>query len=423
MKFRFASFCIIAVIGLAGPLAWASSDAGEETDASDSIGSEKIPRLGRNSVNIDSTAFFREALQHEDKEFPGLVYIGARVLGMDPGFVYSCREGLELLYLREYTSAKAHFDQMGRDWPGTAVSPIGQVLVWQALMLENFDFKFEQQYQHSSKKARQQLQEALLQPGNEGWEHFVMGGMLGIESIHAVRHEEYLSALNRGYEAMKSIKKAQEAAPEFVDATLGDGLYNYWVTIISMSSKLIPTRTDRRLEGIEQMMLVEQQGIFLGPAATLGLTFTWIEEKRTGEALRSALKNHRNYPNNVINNIVLSRIYIYKRKYTDAERLLKNILKTAPKNERAHYYLGRLYLRWNKIDLAEKHLDTYLAFSDLDEMYRGWALYYRGHLYYRKKQWDEAEDCYKQAWKKAKVKKAKSRLAKIDEQRKKSRTE
>jgi tetratricopeptide (TPR) repeat protein len=283
-------------------------------------------------------------------------------------------------------------------------------------MLENFDFKFEQQYQTSHRKARQQLEEAIATPGNDGWDYFLLAGILGIESIHTMRHEEYAKALSRGYEAIKAVRKCSAAAPEFIDIELGDGLFDYWATVISRTSKMLPDLEDKREQGIEKMLRVEQRSLFLQPPATLALTFTWIEEGKRAEALESALKNHQKYPKNIINALVLGRVYGYNRKFAEAERIFKEVQAIDPKNQRSHYYLARLYMRQAKHDKALAAMDQYLAFENLGEAHRSYALYYKGQVYFRKKDYAQARTWWEASYKVDKNKRAKKRIEKLDEQ-------
>ena len=72
---------------------------------------------------------------------------------------------------------------------------------------------------------------------------------------------------------------------EVPDLKLGDGLYNYWRTVISRSVKGLPDFADKRL-GIEQMEYVQDNGIFLGPAATFALTYTWLKVRERATQTR-----------------------------------------------------------------------------------------------------------------------------------------
>jgi len=413
------SLCVAALLGLALPVgAQDGAQEGDAPDVGDTVSGKRPPELAGEIAEAEATGFRAKLQRYEGREYEPIVYYGAEALDLTPEFVHEARQSIELMYKRDYPGAQKAFATLERKYKGYGIGAVGQVLVWQALMIENFDFQYESQYQRAYQRARQELEEALQRPGREGWENFLLAGMLGIDSIHAMRHEEYLKALNRGYEALKAVRLCKEAAPDFHDTQLGDGLFNYWATVISMSSKLIPDTGDKRQKGIEQMMLVEQQAVFLVPPATLALAFTWIEEGKYREALKSSTKLREKYPNSVINNLVLGRVQMYLRNYSEAEKIYKEVAAYEPDNMRVHYYLGRLYSRWGKRDKADASFDTYLAFDRVNDYDRAVAYYYKGNLQYRKKNWDKAEEYYKMAWRLAKLEKAKRKLERVKEKKK-----
>ncbi len=416
-----ARFFFIAGLGLfvSGPV-WGDDTPDQDDTVTNT--SKRAPSVKTTDIVVqDQAAYDKRLKAYEGRKYPAIAYLGAEMLDVDPEFVHDCRKGLELIFQRDYKTAMAHWDAMGVKWRGTGVAPVGRVLVWQALMLENFDFRFERQYKTAWWQARQELEEAMMQPGNEAWEFFMLGGMLGVDSIHLMRKEEYVTALSRGYEAMKSINQCKAIAPEFTDATLGDGLFNYWATVVSMNTKSIPNTGDNRQQGIAQMKRVEQQGIFLRPTATLALTYTWIEEGKRKQALETALRNQEKYPNNVINNQVLGRVYMYNSMYKEAEQTFKRVLAVDSENRRVHFYLGRLYIRWKKLDKALSSLDTYLKYTDLSDVERGAALYYKGNVFYARKDYSSAKSLYKESWRMGRIKRAKSRLESIERREKKQK--
>ena len=77
------------------------------------------------------------------------------------------------------------------------------------------------------------------------------------------------------------------------------------------------------------------------------------------------------------------------------------------KNERAHYYLARLYLRWKKYDLANKHVKKYLTFS-LSKTHSGYAHFVQGKVYSRLQMWEEAEKSFRKSYKEIKLSSAKT---------------
>jgi len=417
-------------LGLVAAPVFAADAADDEDESADTVTGASSATRGNKSgtkkparvvQQIDDAAVSKHNAQlakHAGKPLPPITYLASEWLSVPPEFVHECRQGLDKIFLRDYKGAKAQFDKMAVVNRGWGVGTVGQVLVWQALMLENFDFKYESQYQTAHRASRMELEEALQIPGNEAWENFLLAGILGIESIHLMRQEEFVKALNRGYEAMKAVEKTQKLAPDFTDINLGDGLFNYWVSVVSKHTKLIPDMGDKREVGIQQLLLVERSAVFLQPPATLALTFTWIEEGKKREALKSGLRNHRKYPDNIINNQVLGRVYMYNRMYEDSERIFQHVMKVDPKNQRAHYYIARLYLRWGKLKKADSHLATYLAFTDIDNNQRADALYYLGNLRMRQKNQKDAEKAWKEAVKVAKHERSKRRLEKLKAKKK-----
>lgn len=403
---------------LAGVLLASPALANDDDVKADSVVTKKVKKLPKMAIPTGpppgQAAYEAKIAEHQGREYGPEAYIAQEVIGLDPKFTHDARNGLHLIYLRDYKGARAQFFDLGKNFPGWGIGPVGEVLVWQALMLENFDFRFEVQYQTALRKSQAELQAAMGLPGNDAWEFFLMAGVLGIDSIHTMRHEEWMKALSRGYEAMKMVARVKELAPDFVDIRVGDGLFNYWVTVVSKATKAIPDMGDKRIEGVSDMRRVESQGLFLAPAATLALTFTWIEEGHKAQALKTAQRNAKRYPNNIINNLVLGRVLMHNNRFAQSEKMFKQVQTTDPKNRRSHYYLARLYLRWKKVEQAIASLDSYLAFGGLDKRDRGMALYYKGVAYQRLKQWDQAEAAYKESWKTSRLERAKRRLENLD---------
>ena len=406
--------CCAAMVGSSVAFAQDSS-VDEDYERATFTGSKSKP-IRADIDAVESSSGTPAVISNSLRLYPDAVYEGARVLNMDIKFVAACHEAIELVYRRQYIDAKAAFEAAQRSYPGSALGPIGHVLIYQALMLENLDFAYESQYKLAANQARQQLMEALEVRGNDAWEHFILGGVLGIDAIHSMRRGNYLTSLNRALEAMKSIGRAKKLAPEFPDLKLGDGLYNYWRTVISRSVKGLPDFADNRMLGIEQLREVQEEGIFLGPAATFALTYTWLEEGALKRATQSALRNHRAYPENVVNNLMLGRLYMYRRKYVESEKYFKMVVKTSAKNQRVYYFMTRMYLRQKRLTDAEEAVNRFLEF-DVKKRDRALALMQKSLIYYRRKDWNTAEALAKEAWTVGKLKRAKRRLASINRAR------
>ncbi len=356
--------------------------------------------------------------EFENLPYPYEAYVGAEVLKMDPAFVAGIQAGLELMYLRRYTDARDHFAKLEEQVPNTGIRAVADTLVWQALMLENFDYRYDKQYWTSSKQAKSDLERAIGIEGNEAWEHLLMAAILGIESIHTMRQGSYLSALQLAFQAMDHIEKSRAAAPEFIDLKLADGLYNYWRSVVTMSSKVLPDFGDHRVEGIEQMQLVEEAGSFVAPMAPLSLAFTWMEEDGLQPASASFGRNNRSYPDNIINNLVGAMVQTYRRQYDQAIGTLDHILAVDPNNARAHYWKGVALMRKGELDSAKASFETYLATDHLEKYQKSYTHYRLGQVYSRKKEFANAIAQYEQAVKVDGHKAAKRAIDRLKERKK-----
>lgn len=371
-------------------------------DLSDTVSGKKAPELRVDDIALPSKDIF-------DDEYSGLypqrIYDGAKWLKMSPDFVWGCWLIMEGLYKRDWNELEQSIKKVRMYYPNSGVATAGEALKYQVMMLENFDFRYEKEYDQKYKEAMQELAEAQMMPGNDAWEYFLSGAMMGVDGIHAMRKEEWLRAINRGYNGVVTIAKARELAPEFIDAELGDGLWYYWRSLIAMNIPGIPKYKDQRKEGIQMMLKAERQSVFLRPAAAHALTYTWIEEGNKPNAIQTAETLREVYPNNIINLQVLGRAYMYAQQYQKSEEAFQKVIEIDKDNHRVHYYLARLYMRQKRFQDAEERLKHYLSF-DLMPLHEGYAHYYLGRLYQSQHLLEKAEAEYKTAYKIAEIKNA-----------------
>lgn len=326
-----------------------------------------------------------------------LTYKTAEVLKVDVVFADRCRRAIEAIYARKYKESKAELDSLSKDFPTTGIGPAGTAVIYQALMFENFDFRYEKQYRASHEAALRQIAEGKQSPGNEAIESFLLAGMMGIDGIHRVRKGEYLAALSSGVDAVRALADVKAAAPGFVDPLLGDGMYLYWRTVVARMTPLLPDGPDDREAGKELMKQVEREGVLMSPAATLALAYSFIEERDLRNALARSMYGRSKYPDNVINNMTAGRILSQMRRYDESVRMYRDVLATAPDNQRSHYHLGVVFARQSKLPEAEAAFKTYVGFAEAPPESRGAAWYRLGLLYTRQKRTEEAKTAFETA--------------------------
>lgn len=389
------AWALLALL-VSSPLGRAADDAAGDVADEESV---SFPKRESASVKLIETPERRTGgwwtvTRAEGEPYDEAALRGAEQLGLDPGYVQGVRDGLHLAFLRDYEGARVHMHKLDNQYPGTGIAAAVDAVVWQAIMLENWNFQYEAEYLEANEKAQDQLHAALAEPGTEGWEHFLLAGMLGVEAIHTLRREKVLAALQLALDAMTEAGKSREASPEFTDLFLADGMYNYWRTVVTQSNRFLPDFGDRREEGIEQIKTVEQDGVFLGPPATLALAFSYIEERRLDRAFAACTRNAKVYPDNIINLLVLGQIETQMRRYDDALATWDHIAAVDPNNQRVLYWRGVTLLKAGRSEEALAPLQAYLAVDYLEKHHRSWAHYRLGQVYYRMKEYALADEQY-----------------------------
>ncbi len=361
------------------------------------LGGASVEAVAGTYVPIEGPRDPTDAMDRPQGLVDPVVDAGALQLGMSPMFVHHARQGLELLYKREYAAFRGYFKELAAVFPGTAVQPIAEVLALQAMMLEDFSLGRTPAYDKASAQARAELTAALAQPGAEGWEHFMMAGVVGIESIHAARQERYVAALTLAFEAIDHAEQTREAAPSFVDLKLADGLYVYWRSALAGRIPMMGGYADRRDDGIAMIRTVMDDGVFLAPPARLALAFSWLEESRFDDAARTLEPNRVAYPGNLINEQVYGISLMYARRHAEALASFDRVLAIDPSARRVHYYRGVAMYRSKRYADAEASLTRYLGFEGLEDDQRAWALFRLGRVLEKGSRWGEAYERYREA--------------------------
>ncbi len=302
----------------------------------------------------------------------------AAMLRIPPDLLVRAQQACDLMFARRYRDAKLVFDDIAVRYPTTGVGPLGISILWQALMFENFDWKYDAQFRAASAQTRAQLERGFDEAGAEPLEQFVLAGVGGLDAVHALRKGEYISALGSAVTAMRALQQTEAEAPELHDAKIGDGMYLYWRTTVSAASNLIPDFPDRRADGIRALMQAESGGVLLGPGASLVMAYAYIEEHDLPRALRAVDVNVARYPDCVVNNLTRGRILTSMRRYDEALRVYDGVIAQNVQNERVYYFRGIVLARLGRYPEATTAWQTYLGFPSPPLEYKGQTWYRLG---------------------------------------------
>ncbi len=357
-------------------------------------------------------------------------FSGENPLGVSRAEFAATQAGMELIYHRRYQEALEHFEGMGFDFPDSPVGPIGRALVHQSAMFENYDFSRERAYQTEIAEFQARLAPAQRSSRTPEWISFLNGVYLGVDAMYDVRKKRYVRAFDKAWDALEEMKRVQRGAPDFPDVQLALGVYNYWRTVLTKSIKILPRFGDHRAEGLAQLRAARKGGLLASVPASFALTFSLIEGGKSAAAISEAQSTATQYPNSVLNQMILAQAYRKAERFDESLALLNTVLERTPEVQRTWFVIAEVHYSSRKDnDAARAAYKRYLK-SDPVPAYTAYTFYRLGQLETRGRNYAAAISFYERALAiepkfnraKKRLKDAKESLTKAKEKKKKSAT-
>lgn len=283
------------------------------------------------------------------------------------------RHGLETSYNLEYSAASRDWDELIRRYPE---HPAGYVykaaLLWWQATEDRGNKDLHAQFESSTKTALDKgLAWIRKNPRDKIGLAYLASAYGDASRFDVTVTRSYLSALRNGKKGFKYIEKAHEIDPNFYDAYIGLGSYNYFTGalpgVIKPFAWLLGARGDKN-EGLRQLLLAAERG----------------------EYARTEAK------------IVLLSVYITEKRWMDYEQLLESLMKQYPLNHVFYTWASNHYIgmkRWDAGIATFKGLEKAVAStrSDYTSGSLAWVQYNLGRNYFAKQDWGNALDSLAQA--------------------------
>jgi Tfp pilus assembly protein PilF len=316
------------------------------------------------------------AARAAEKNVSGKAFTGENPMGLPRAEFRAAQDGMDLIYQRRYEESLQVFERAGVDFPDSPLGPTGRAIVWQAVMYENYDFDQEKAYRGEYADGMERVRRGRRDSSRKPWNEFLEAVLLGLDAMFDMRHDDYLGAFNKAWDALELVKSVQRQVPAFEDLQLALGMYNYWRTAISDSVEGLPSFGDHRQEGLNQMIHARDKGLLAQAPASLVLAYSYLEKKDYASALKEAETVRAAYPTNLLAITALGRVYRGADRFEESLAAFREVLEVDPRNKRVWFYLGETWYEYKGHDAeAREAYDTYLTTGPIDE--------YRAHTYYR----------------------------------------
>ncbi len=276
------------------------------------------------------------------------------------GLIEDAKRGEELMFQRNYAEAVAVFQKIEADYPDSPTGSFGQMAAWQIQMFENLDFRFRSEFEAAEKKFERQASQ-LLKDYPSDWDMFISGAGYGMRGFFYARDGKWFRALGSAVRAVQILKRLNWEDPNYIDAYLGLGMYEYWRSVFTKKIRFLPFFSDHRQAGIEQVEMVVAKGKFANEMAEANLAFIFSSEKDFARSREIVDRYLKKYPKNVILRQLSGDIFINLKKFDKAAVEYKKIYEIDPALTKALYRLGRIYFQAGKVGIAKNYFERFLA--------------------------------------------------------------
>ncbi|MGH9340230.1 MAG: tetratricopeptide repeat protein [Acidobacteriota bacterium] len=278
-------------------------------------------------------------------------------------FLKQARGGFDHIYNLDYDQAADSFSSLKRKFPEHPAPPIYlATVVWLSELLERqeldldrfitptyFTSPAQEPMDDSRRKAffryieeSQRLAEAVLKrdPENPDARYFLGSahGLLGAFTITIDR--SYRGAFGHGKKAYQHHLDLVEEDPEYYDAYMSVGLYEYIVDNLKWYIKWIAVLIGYRgseERGFEYLQRAAERGQFVNDDARILQMVLFVREKRYKEALRIVEQMHKKYSRNYILHLNRAQILEKLGQKKRAARTYREVLEMA-QSRRPNYH-------------------------------------------------------------------------------------
>jgi len=298
-----------------------------------------------------------------------------------PDFMQAARRGFDALYRLDYAAADQIFTQLAQEYPKHPAPPLYLAAnSWLEFLFDRLDLDLDKfvspgyfadaravdvpieirrRYQENIEKARQLCTDLLEKDPYDLEALYFMGAVEGVQGSYAFTVEHSVgNAFAFGKRAYRYHSQILERAPDFYDAYLSAGLYEYIVANLPWYIKWFTTLFGYRgseERGFEYLNLAAQNGEFVSDDSSVLQMVLFVREKRYRDALRLAEQLHAKYPENYIFHVNQAQILERMGRQTESLDVYRRISQLAAAG--AHNYQSLPQARFNH-QLALKLRDS-----------------------------------------------------------------
>lgn len=309
------------------------------------------------------------------------IFLSNILLAQQNDFDSRIQQGIRQIYNIKFEDAEKTFRSLIADYPNHPAGRFFLAMIdWWKILLdienESYDEIFFQKLEDVIFQCDQILKK---EPGNVD-ALFFKGGSIGFRGRLRSLRESWLKAADDGREALPIVERAAKLDPNNLDVQLGFGIYNYYAAVIPEEYPIIKPLmiffpSGNKEEGLKQLKNTAFNGKYAKYEARYFLmTIYYRYESNPWQAEEFAKMLVDDFPDNPTFQRWLGRIYVRQGKMQLADSLFKDVLRKADENfygynfpaslREANYYVGYNYKLNNELDSAKIYLTRCAEISE-----------------------------------------------------------
>ena len=281
--------------------------------------------------------------------------------------------GIKQIYNIKFEDAEKTFRSLIADYPNHPAGRFFLAMIdWWKILLDIENESHDEIFFQKLEDVIYQCDKILEKDPQNVDALFFKGGSIGFRGRLRSLRESWLKAADDGREALPIVERASKLDPENLDVQLGFGIYNYYAAVIPEEYPLIKPLmiffpSGNKEEGLRQLRNTAFNGKYAKYEARYFLmTIYYRYESNPWQAEEFAKMLVEDFPDNPTFQRWLGRIYVRQGKMQLADSLFKDVLRKADENfygynfpvslREANYYVGYNYKLNNELDSAKIYL-------------------------------------------------------------------
>lgn len=205
--------------------------------------------------------------------------------------------GIELSGRQDYDAAGVTFDEAIRYAPGHPAGYLFKAILFQVMSLD-YEVPLEEREYNKLLRRTRDLANGMIERDSRSAEgYFYLGMSHSYSAYHTFRDgKSWVDGLSHGMDAYDNLERCLELDRKAYESMTGLGTYMYWKSRKMDFLTWTPFVEDERSKGIALLKRAEKYAKYTSSQATNSLIWIYIDEERYGDAITSAQRVLRRYP-------------------------------------------------------------------------------------------------------------------------------